>query len=217
MRVFGPTVQSGPFKGMALVPEAPSSLLYPKILGTYETEIYKAIATEGRYDRLINIGSGEGYFAVGTLMIDPKLTAIAFDILPKARELTGKLAALNHVSNRLEVGAECSSKTVAELAKPRSLFLIDIEGAELELFKAVPPESLVAADFLIETHWVDNQSTCDFLVEYFSGTHNIEIIEQQPRDPSAFPELMELDQIDRLLAVWEGRGSDPWLSVKSIA
>ena len=80
----------------------------------------------------------------------------------------------------------------------------------------MPAEALAAADFLIETHWVDNQSTCDFLIDYFSQTHIIEIIEQQPRDASVFPELMELDQIDRLLALWEGRGSDPWLSVKSI-
>jgi hypothetical protein len=135
VRVFGPIVQSGPFKGMSLVPEAPSSLLCPKILGTYETEIHAAIATKGRYDRLINIGSGEGYFAVGTLMIDPELTAVAFDILPKARELTDKLAEMNHVSGRLEIQAECGSETMAELAKPRSLFLIDIEGAELGLFE----------------------------------------------------------------------------------
>ena len=158
IRVFGPTVQSGPFKGMALVPEAPSSVLSPKILGTYEMEILAAIQTRERYDQLVNIGSGEGYFAVGSLLADTNLTTIAFDTLAKARHLTGKLAVLNKVSDRLEVRAECDPQTLMDLARPRSLFLIDIEGGERELFQSVPAESLAAADFLIETHWVNNQS-----------------------------------------------------------
>jgi hypothetical protein len=120
--VFGPAVQSGPLKGMTPVPKAPSLLLCPKILGTYETKINETIVTEGRYDRLINIGNGERYFAVGTLMIDPKLTTVAFDILPKARELIGKLATFNYFSNRLKISAGSSSKIVAELAKPRCFF-----------------------------------------------------------------------------------------------
>ncbi|MDA1309734.1 MAG: hypothetical protein O2985_09030, partial [Proteobacteria bacterium] len=139
------------------------------------------------------------------------------DTLAKARHLTGKLAVLNKVSDRLEVRAECDPQTLMDLARPRSLFLIDIEGGERELFQSVPAESLAAADFLIETHWVNNQSTCDYLIDYFSRTHVVEIIPQQARDPSMFPELMELDQIDRILSLWESRGPDPWLSVKSIA
>ena len=217
IRVFGPTVQSGPFKGMSLVPEAPSSVLSPKILGTYELEILAAIQTRERYDRLVNIGSGEGYFAVGCLLADTDLTTIAFDTLAKARDLTSKLAVLNKTSDRLEVRAACDSATLMGLARPGSLFLIDIEGGERELFQSVPAESLAAADFLIETHWVNSQSTCEFLIDYFSRTHEVEIIPQQARDPSMFPELMELDQIDRILALWEARGSDPWLNAKSVA
>ena len=80
----------------------------------------------------------------------------------------------------------------------------------------MPLEALAASGFLIETLWVSNQSTCDFLIEYLARTHTVEIIEQQPRDTSTFPELMELDRIDRLPALWEGQGPDPWLNIKLI-
>src|SRR5579863_8220696 len=62
----GTVIMAGPFKGMRYIDRSINSALFPKLLGTYESEIapfldkLKCI----RPHTLINIGAGEGYYAV---------------------------------------------------------------------------------------------------------------------------------------------------------
>jgi hypothetical protein len=47
-----------------------------------------------RYDRVINVGCAEGYYAVGFATRMPETDVIAFDIDPIARRQTRHLAAM---------------------------------------------------------------------------------------------------------------------------
>lgn len=208
---FGASVQAGPFEGMAYIPHAAGSLFGPKILGSYEQELAAVFEHLDRYETFVDVGCAEGYFAVGSLVAHRGIRTIAFDIDPKARRLCAQLAAENGVADRLDLRERCEPATLVELAQPKTLIMVDIEGAELDFLKDIPADRLRDADLVIETHWVGDACTLEFLADYFSATHTIEVVEQSARDPSRYPPLMALGQVDRFLAQWEGRGPEPWI------
>lgn len=212
---FGFHVASGPFRGMALIEEALGSLIGPKILGTYESELDPVVASLAARESLVNLGCAEGYFAVGCLLAHGHLRTTAFDTDPAAQRRCLDMARLNGVADRLTVGARCDPDALVSLARPGTLILMDIEGAEAELLGAIDPAALAAADVVVETHGLgpgrEDASTLDFLLGYFGRTHDVAVIDQAHRDPRPFPELMALGQLDRFLAQWEGRGPHGWL------
>ena len=68
---FHPHVLSGPFHGMRYVDHSVGSSLFPKLIGTYEKELrywLEAQFTESNLTTIVNIGAGEGYYAVGAAL-----------------------------------------------------------------------------------------------------------------------------------------------------
>src|SRR5262249_7917881 len=101
--------QHGPFAGMKYLPRSARSLLPPKLLGCYEAElppVWERIA--GRpYDTVINVGCGEGYYAVGLARLLPAVHVHAFDADPLAQDLCRLLAERNGVAGRVTVAGAC--------------------------------------------------------------------------------------------------------------
>src|ERR1700683_867887 len=62
----GNTVQQGPFRGMILS-DAVSGSHLPKLLGSYEAELYPVVDVilQRPYRLVIDVGCGEGYYLVG--------------------------------------------------------------------------------------------------------------------------------------------------------
>jgi len=94
----------GPFPGL-LYPEAVSvgSEWLPKILGTYESELHhtiEALCARG-YTTIINIGAGEGYYAVGLARRIHQSKVFAFETDPLGQELCRKMAEMNQVGGRV--------------------------------------------------------------------------------------------------------------------
>lgn len=58
---------SGPFRGLFYVGESVGSSYFPKILGIYEKELHGILEANklDSFDKIIVIGAGEGYYAVG--------------------------------------------------------------------------------------------------------------------------------------------------------
>ena len=58
---------SGPFQGLYYIGESIGSSYYPKILGIYEKELHGILVANrlDSFDKLVVIGAGEGYYAVG--------------------------------------------------------------------------------------------------------------------------------------------------------
>lgn len=104
-RLYGKSdvvVLSGPFEGMHYLDEVVWGPITPKWLGTYEQEV-SSLVDPSAYDRIIDVGAAEGYYAVGFAWKAPKTDVFSFDVDPLARSAQRRLAELNRVKN-LQIG-----------------------------------------------------------------------------------------------------------------
>ena len=98
-------VPYGPFAGMRCIGVSAVSTILPRLIGSYEAELHDTIqklAHRG-YQRVVNIGCGEGYYAVGLARLLPAAQVFALDPDPVARSLCQSLAELNDVTNRVTI------------------------------------------------------------------------------------------------------------------
>jgi SAM-dependent methyltransferase len=212
VKALGTAVVTGPFQGMKLPARAAEGCFVPKLLGSYESPLHPVIEriVAAPYERIVDIGCAEGYYAVGLALRMPKTRIFAFDINEKAQAACRNLAVLNGVADRVTVGGLFSGADFADYAG--SCVVCDIEGAERALLDPAAYPGLREVDVLVEAHDCFSPGLSGLLRERFAATHRIESFESLP---SAVPSLaiMETwDELDRLLAVWEWRsGPTPWL------
>lgn len=199
----------GPFAGMRYLSFASGSGLLPKILGTYEMELHGAVCESlaRGYDRVLNIGSGEGYYAVGYARAFPGTTVHAWDSDPLARQRLRALARLNGVADRIIAKGVCSSRDLAARIAGRTLVICDCEGCEKQLLDPVAIPNLAGADLLVEMHDFIDSSISEVLLGRFRGSHEIEILEEFSRSEVPAAILEPLDAEQRRIALWEGRPS----------
>lgn len=148
---LGLTVRHGPFAGMKY-PKAMStgSLLYPKLLGSYEREVQHLFSRDN-YSAIVDIGCAEGYYAVGLGLRNPKAKIYAFDTNPDALDLCAAMAALNGVS--VSTARFCNAETLLGLdLGPHALIVSDCEGYEVDLFNENVLALLWPHDLFIELH-----------------------------------------------------------------
>lgn len=175
-RLPGLVVMEGPFKGMRYPGrEAAGSALLPKIAGTYEREIQAAVESLCRrtFETVIDVGSAEGYYAVGFALRISGARVLAFDIDAQARRLTTAMAAINGVSDRVEVRAACTPEALASLVGPRTLVVCDAEGFERELFVPTVAERLADVTCLIEFHDFLIPGIANRITGLFRETHTV--------------------------------------------
>src|SRR5207253_2384293 len=88
-RAHGLVVENGPFAGMKYLDRVEHGDLPPKLIGCYEAELHEVIlCIAGRpYQRVVNVGCGEGYYAVGLARLLPAARVYAFDLSEVARAL----------------------------------------------------------------------------------------------------------------------------------
>lgn len=200
----GPRVLWGPFAGMRYISFASGSGLLPKLLGGYEMELHGAVreSLARGYDRIVNVGCGEGYYAVGYALALPAAQVEAYDVDPLARQRLRELARLNGVE--IDVRSACGHQDLA--VKGRTLIVCDCEGCEKDLLDPARVPGLSGADLLVELHDFVDPAISATLIARFSGTHEITLVEARG-DRSDYPAgiLQPLDPGQRRLALWEGR------------
>lgn len=128
----GHHVATGPFKGMAYVVKASEGTRSARLLGAYEASLHpviEAIIAQSP-DLVIDIGSAEGYYAVGLARRLPKARVLARDASDRAQGLCQSLAAANGVADRVEVGGLFSHADFDQCHGVRAVVICDIEGAE---------------------------------------------------------------------------------------
>ncbi len=209
----GPRVFQGLFAGMEYA-GATEGALMPRLLGTYESELYPYIRqiAETGLDEIVVIGCAEGYYAVGLARLIPRATVYAYDIDPAARSACQKLAAANAVQDRLLVGGQFRPQDFEAHAGRRALIVVDIEGAEDDILQPTLSPCLSGMSLIVETHDHLRPGVLQRLTERFQPTHDITRVDQQPKQ-CALPEwLQNRPHLDQLLSVWEWRGEPtPWL------
>lgn len=177
----GGVVRRGPFAGMTYPRAAAAgSALGPKLLGTYELEIQPWIETAIGRDpaRVLNLGAGEGYYAVGLARRLPTAEIHAFDPDDRARELCAALADANSVSHRVHLHGACDPAELRALCGPPALIVCDIEGAERDLLRPEEVPGLARCEIIVEVH---GRGTGSELAERFRSTHTVAAVRHRRR------------------------------------
>jgi hypothetical protein len=207
----GLSVQAGPFAGLAFPadvvghPELADSLA-AKLIGCYERELHPAIeqALAARPSTFVNVGAGDGYYAVGVALRLPAAAAHAFDLDAGRQATCGALAELNGAGGRVQVHGACDSGFLATLPDDAFL-LVDCEGCEATLLDPQLAPPLRRATLIVELHDFITPDSSRSVVERFGATHRIERIASEPRHVDDFPELDFLGWKQREVAVSEFR------------
>lgn len=181
-----PGVLSGPFKGLRYPsPHASGSAIWPKLLGTYESELHPTLwsLADCSFDKIVDVGAAEGYYAVGLARLFDGCPVFAFDINSDAQQQSRKIAKINDVSQTVTVCGECDSKILSELVSGQRCFVIcDCEGFEKTLFDDFTAQALCRSDLIIEVHdFVDSEISAH-LKRVFKTTHDVEVVDAVSED-----------------------------------
>lgn len=175
-------VHNSLFKGMKYISRSSGSALLPKILGSYEEPIQDWISeifNTKKYDRILDIGCAEGFYAVGFAMKLPNTQIIAYDIDEDARRNTEELKNINHVKN-LEIKSECTHEELNSKCMTNTLVFCDIEGFEETLLDPIKAPNLRYVDMIIESHDCFVPNITEELIRRFYDTHKIRIAVNYP-------------------------------------
>ncbi|MBS2040530.1 class I SAM-dependent methyltransferase [bacterium] len=203
-------VSSGPFQGMLYLPEVEGSRLAPKLLGSYECELHPVIEKilEARPSLVVDIGCGEGYYAVGLARALPEARVVAYDISAEARRLCSQLAALNQVG--LEIRGHCDLNELSQFDLKGALIFCDCEGAELELLRPDRLPGLAQATVVVETHDCILPGITAQLQARFKTTHQLEWLPVQARRAEDYPILATLSPLLQRFALAERSEEQAW-------
>jgi hypothetical protein len=193
----------------------------PKLLGTYERELWPAIEAicGAGCERVVDVGAAEGYYAVGMAARNPEAEVIAFEASPSARYLLRRLARRNSVSDRLRVLGSCDTGSLERALDGvrRPAVICDCEGAEDSLLRPDRVGALRRALVLVETH--DGMETeagalegiTRRLRERFAPTHDVELIGSRARTHDDLPPGCRLSSDEAEEALTENRSRAQWL------
>lgn len=204
-------VRHGPFKGMRYPSlESFGSSLFPKLLGSYESELAPTIREILRtpYTAIVDIGCAEGYYAVGLGMHFKNAGLHAFDIDERALEMCQRMAKINEVN--LTTSGFCDGKALTSLnLGKRALIICDCEGYEVELIDQPLAQQLKDHDFLVETHDFLDIEITKKITDAIKGTHDFRLIESIDDIIKSytydFPELEPFSLSERKRILGEGR------------
>jgi hypothetical protein len=162
---LGNAVVAGPFRGMRLVPGFEAAINSPvlKLLGLYEPQLHSSIEDMIAEcpKTIANVGSADGYYAVGLALRLPEAVVHAYDLASTARRMTRQLAVLNAVSERVVVHGRCR-----HFPEGVELVVCDIEGGEGDLLSTAR-----AHDFAVT-------GVTEELIGRFSPTHDVEVVRE---------------------------------------
>jgi hypothetical protein len=205
--ISGMKVMTGPFAGMTLAGWSTSSEYLPKIVGSYESQLHPYIhhfASSG-YQRIINVGAGEGYYIVGLGKLLADADLFAFETDPMSRNLCLAAAKANGCESRLTVLGEADLDSFRNVLVPRSLIFMDCEGCEISLLDPNAAPLLNQSDVIVELHDFLNPSISSTIRGRFQNTHLCTFVSADHEDPNRYPFLNRLSGRDAREAVWEHR------------
>jgi hypothetical protein len=205
---LGSAVRTGPFAGLTFPDWGLTGVdgFSPKIVGCYEQELHDAVtaAIAAVPPVVVNVGSAEGYYAVGLARELPQSTVIAYDTD------AGRIDRLRAIAdyNDAVVDARPHAATHASLRDdlvPGSLLVVDCDGPEGELLEPAAVPVLTQCRVIVEVHDLLVPGVSARLIAAFSPTHTIESIASSPRWIDDYPELGDLPYVTKQLAISEFR------------
>lgn len=203
-----PVVQDGPFAGMRFLRWCTTGAVLPKVLGCYEAELRDALEAvlAARPRVVVNVGCGEGYYAVGIARRLPECTIYAFDSDGTAREQCAQLAAINGVADRIHIADTLQAADLARLPLETGLIVCDCEGCEYALFNRHAVPALATCDLIVELHDVGDTAQPAAMLGQFHASHDVTLVSYAPDGRDRERVAARLPRVeDRALAVVDER------------
>lgn len=175
-------VLAGPFAGMKYAEEAAvGSSLWPKLLGTYESELrdhFESIIRQQRYRKIVDVGYAEGFYLVGFGRLFGQAELVGFDSDAEAQRLCQANAETNGIGQqRLKLFGAFDAETFQQSVDDDALVVVDCEGFENDVVQSLSTNQLCCADWLIETHDHLVEGTTERISNRLSETHEIATVD----------------------------------------
>jgi hypothetical protein len=174
-------VLGGPFAGMKYAHEAAvGSSLWPKLLGTYESELrscFERIASHRDYRLIVDVGYAEGFYLIGLGRLFDDAELVGFDTEAEAIRLCRANAHINQVDEkRLTLHGAFDPETFRSAVDDRALVIVDCEGFENDVVESLSSDLLERADWLIETHDHLVEGTTERVKSALDKTHELTVV-----------------------------------------
>ena len=208
----GLVVRHGPFAGVVYPRRAALNRhAIPKLLGIYEQELHGllGIVAQRKYDRVIDIGSAEGYYAVGLARM-LKTKVMAYDPEPIERSLCREGSRLNGVAELVNLKNLFHVPDIQTYKSERVFCVCDCEGYETELFNANTVRDIAKWDLIIELH-----KDAEARLLRLPWPHRLQVITAVPRVES-YVELEGLGDQRKLISEYRD-AEQTWLWCESVA
>ncbi|MBU0479207.1 hypothetical protein KKC91_11655 [bacterium] len=193
-RVTGRQIFSGPFAGMKYVTSSSDIVYYPKILGTYEKELHELVEKLCRkhFNLIVNVGAGEGYYAVGFAVRQPFANIVAFEVKMVGQNLIQQMAKINGVNDRIRINGLCDHESLSSCLsiceEGRAILVVmDTEGAEDILLDPLKIPVLNKSYILVELHDFVCPGITKRIYKRFQNSHRITEIMARSRVFTDFP------------------------------
>lgn len=226
INVFASTIRYGVFQGVKLdyynldaLCSDLSLFAVSKFTGQYEIEIESWVkdAIKQNYNKIINIGCSDGYYALGFAAKMPHSKIIAYEQNEVHRLRFEKNIALNSLHN-IDVHGFCDIdqfKAILDNVSENILLFLDIEGEEINFLDPNQFKNLKFCDIIVELHDFAYKDIEKIISSRFSNTHKIEIVGQIGRNPH-FAELIDLSEPVKLPLFSEYRPPNmKWMRLKA--
>jgi hypothetical protein len=186
----------------------------PKYLGAYEKQIQKKIIylrNKFKIKFFVDCGAAEGYHIISLLKKKIFQSAKAFEIDENSRNILSKNAIINKVRKKISIFSEANFDTLKNNLKKKNLnktlFLLDIEGNEFDLFDLDFCKYFSQSYFIVEDHnfLIVNKKKINSFYKNIYKHFKVEIIKGETNDPLDYEILDNFTEDEKYLMMSEGR------------
>jgi hypothetical protein len=165
--------------------EAVCSTAAPKIMGVYESELAPFLVKWAAipFQRIINVGAAEGYYAIGCAMLWPQAIVTAFETSEEGRRLLIRNVELNWLQSRVKIMGHCGPQqldTATRNGEP-TLVIMDVDGAEGHLLDPAEVPGLTNAHIIVEIHDYVDERLGETISSRLKSSHLIEEVRTKTR------------------------------------
>lgn len=185
-----------------------------KLLGFYEQQVQeKIIELQKKYKikYLINFGAEEGFHALGLVKNNYFRKALCFEIDKLTRSKLIDNIKINKISKKILVFSQANFKDIVNNLNSKqlksSLFLVDIEGEEFNLFNKKNLIYYKNSFLIIENHqnFFKNKKLKNDFFEIINKNFKVKILNDGARNPNIIERLETLNDDEKWLLMSENR------------
>ena len=187
-----------------------------KLLGCYEQQVQeKIIELKNRYKLkyLINFGAAEGFHTLGLIKNNYFHKALCFEINQRTRNILIDNIKINKINKKISIFSQANFKDITNnldtTQLKRSLFLVDIEGEEFNLFNKKNLIYYKNSFLIIENHqnFFKKKKLKEIFFKLINKNFRVEILNDGGRNPNLMKELENFNDDEKWLLMSENRPS----------